>query len=242
MRDERSVLVLGAHSAHMGSLADRARDLGYQTVRVKTPEEAIDLARERNLVYGVGLIEPEGLAFNLSEALDAVRCHSNSPHMSYIATGTAPQAAERTLLRDAGIERALWTPVEDHALRFQLNAELSAAYEECLRYETRAPIDARAVVHAGDRSKQASVYSLSVGGAFLETPRPSMPGAQVEIAILTAGAELSVTAHVLYTNVPGNLSQICLPLGMAVRFEEMRRSTSDAIRQIVESSAISLAV
>jgi hypothetical protein len=242
MHGEESVLVLGAHSAHMGDLADRARDLGFRTVRVKTPEEAIDLARERNLVYGVGLIEADGFAFNLREALEAVRYHSNSPHLRYIATGPTPTEADRVLLRDAGVERALWSPLEEHALRFQLNAALSASHEACLRNETRVPIDAQAIVRAGGRKKQASVYSLSAGGAFLETPRPSMPGAVVEVALLVAGVELSLTGRVLYTNVPGNLSKICLPLGMAVCFQDLRRSTADAIRELVASNAISLAV
>ena len=140
------------------------------------------------------------------------------------------------------MDRALWSPVEDHALRFQLNAALSIAHEECLRNEARVPIDARAMVLAGGRRKQASVYSLSAGGAFLETPRPSMPGAQVEVAIFVAGAELTVTARVLYTNVPGNLSRICLPLGMAVRFVDLRRSTGEAIRELVNSKAVALTV
>lgn len=242
MRRERSILVLGAHSAHMGALTDRIRALGYESIRVKTPNEAIEIAIERNLEYGVGLFEPQGLAFNLIEALESIRCRSNSLDMRYIATGEEPNDEECTKLRDAGISVALWAPVEDHALRFQLNASMSRNHEEFLRSEARAPIDVSATVKAGGRRKQVSVYSLSAGGAFLETARPSMAGVDLEVTLLSPDGELSLDAHVLYTNVPGNLSQPTLPLGMGVRFENLGRSALDAIRQIVEFNSVALSI
>ena len=69
-----------------------------------------------------------------------------------------------------------------------------------------------------------------------------MPGVDLEVTILSPDGELSVDAHVLYTNVPGNLSQPTLPLGMGVRFENLGRSTLDAIRQIVEFNAVALSI
>ena len=90
--------------------------------------------------------------------------------------------------------------------------------------------------------KRAAIYSLSTGGAFLETPRPSLSGAQVEVSFLTPDGELTLAARVLYTNTPGNLSQPKLPLGMAVRFEDLGRSASDVIRQIVLSSSAGLSI
>ena len=95
---------------------------------------------------------------------------------------------------------------------------------------------------AGGRRKIVSIYSLSAGGAFLETPRPSMSGARVEVSLLTPDGELSFDANVLYTNVPGNLSQPMLPLGMAVRFEDVGRTAWDTLRAIVTSHARALAV
>ncbi len=242
MRTDRSVLILGVHSANMGSLADRVRDLGYPTVRVKTPQEAIDLSRERNLEYGVGFFEPEGLAFNLCEALDAIRCCSNSPELIFVATGAEPGEQDRTVLRQAGVEHALWAPVEDHTLRFQLNAALSPPHEEYLRCDARAPIDAPATVRTGGRVKQVSIFSISTGGAFLETPRPSLSGAQLELTLATPDGELAVAARVLYTNTPGNLSQPKLPMGMAVHFEGLGRSASDAIRELVQCNSAALTV
>lgn len=243
MRREKSILVLGAHSAHMGALADQIRELDYESIRVKTPNEAIEIALERNLEYGVGLFEPQGLAFNnLREALESIRCRSNSMDMRFIATGAKPDEEERANLRAAGVEAALWLPVEGHALRFQLNASMSLRHEEFLRSEARAPIDVGATVNAGGRFKQVSVYSLSAGGAFLETARPSMPGVDLEVTLQSPDGELSLDAHVLYTNVPGNLSQPTLPLGMGVRFENLGRSASDAIRQIVKFNTVALSV
>ncbi|MCP4037529.1 MAG: PilZ domain-containing protein [bacterium] len=242
MQRERAVLVLGDHGALLGDLAERVRKLGHRTVRLKTLEEAIDFSYERNVEYATAFIEPEGLAYNLHDALRALRLHSSSPDLCFIATGPEPEEDSRVQLREAGVERALWTPVADNVLRFQLNGALSCSYQEYLRCETRAPITAQATVSVGGRRKRVDIYSLSAGGAFLETPRPSMSGAQVEVAFLTPEGELTFDARVLYTNVPGNLSQPMLPMGMAVRFDDVGRAASDAICEVVKAQSKVLAV
>ncbi|MDP6979797.1 MAG: PilZ domain-containing protein [Myxococcota bacterium] len=242
MQRERAIAVLGDHGALLGDLAERVRDLGHRTVRVKTPEEAIDFAYERNVEYAAAFIEPMGLAYDLTEALYALRVQAHSPDMDFIATGEEPDAEHCALLRKAGVTRALWTPIADNVLRFQLNAALSNNHQDFLRCDTRAPVGGQATVTVGGRRKLVSIYSLSAGGAFLETPRPSMSGAHVEVAFLTPEGELSFDANVLYTNVPGNLSQPMLPLGMAVRFEDVGRTAWDTLRTIVNSHARTLAV
>lgn len=242
MGRERAVAILGDHGALLGDLAERVRDLGHRTVRVKTFEEAIDFADERGVEYAAVFVEPTGLAYNLEEALYALRLQSHSPDLCYIATGDRPEAEARAQLRAAGVERALWTPIADNVLRFQLNAALSRHHQEYLRSDTRAPVVGQATVTTGGRRKVVSIYSLSSGGAFLETPRPSMSGARVEIGLHTPDGELSFDSSVLYTNVPGNLSQPMLPIGMAVRFDDVGRTAWDTLRAIVASHARALAL
>jgi hypothetical protein len=239
---ERSILLLGANSPLMSELADRISDLAYRCVSVETPDDAIEVAREQGLEYGVALSEPARRALEWKEALDSIRLQSNSRHMRYIATGDQPDEQICARLRESGAGIALWAPVEDHALRFHLNALMSESREVLLRRESRAPIDVSATVCAGGRRKQVAIYCLSAGGAFLETTRPSRPGANLEITLQSPDGELSVDAHVLYTNVPGNLSQPTLPMGMGVQFENLGRSALDAIRQIVEFNTVALTI
>jgi hypothetical protein len=240
MRREKTILVLGADSAHMSAMDERVRALGYRSVRAETPDQAIEIAREKNLDYGVGLFEAQGFSASSGEALESIRRRTNSRHLHYIATGDEPGAAQRAVLRAAGVDIALWTPVEDRALRFQFNASMSGKHDASSHSEARAPIDVSATVSTGGQFNQVSIYSLSAGGAFLETTRPALPGADLEVTLLSPDGELSLDAHVLYTNVPGRLSQPTLPLGMGVRFENLGRSAADAIGQIVKLNTVAL--
>ena len=242
MKSKASVLVVGDYNAHMSTLAERVRDLGHSILRLKTLEEAIDVATERKVEFDAALIEVPSLAFNLRDALAAFRERTNSFEMRCIATGCEPEHADREGLREAGIGMALWSPVDDTALRFQLNAALAPAQVELLRSEVRAPFETRATIRAGGRVKVASIYSLSAGGAYLETPRPSMSGAQIDVRFHLPHCEISATGRVLYTNVPGNLTKGMLPMGMAVRFDGLGSDASGSIRETVESRAAALSV
>jgi CheY-like chemotaxis protein len=233
MADESSVLVLGAHSAHLATLAERIPQLGYRCIRAKTPQEAVELAHDRGFEFSVALIEPDFPGVELSRALRTLREQTRSPHLVYIATGNAVDYEDQIRLREAGIELAAWLPVSDHALRFQINSAFSKGIEDSLRCDARAPVERNAIVRVAGRTKRVSIYSLSSGGAFLATQRPSMPGASVDISIPTRSGELALTADVLYTNVPGNLAQSRLPIGMAVRFRDPGRDATQTLREMV---------
>lgn len=242
MRSERSIVVVGDHNAHMSTMVDRVRDLGHRTVRLKTLEEAIDFSGEHNLTFAAAILEVPTLAFDLREALAAFKDQTDSFDMRCIATGSEPGESDRASLREAGVALALWSPVDDTALRFQLNTALAPAHVDLLRSELRAPVDARATIRAGGRVKYASIYSLSAGGAYLETSRPSMSGAHVDISFPLPKGEISAAGKVLYTNVPGNLSKGLLPMGMAVRFDDLGRAAWDSIRESVEGRSAQLSV
>ena len=242
MKSEQPVLIVGDHNAHINTMAERVRDLGHSTVRMKSLDEAINLALERHINFAVAILEVPSVAFHLRQALESFKDQTNSFDMRCIATGTSPSDADRSALREAGVSLALWSPFEDTALRFQLNSALAPSQIELLRSELRAPFDIPATVCAGSRIKRATLYSLSAAGAYFETPRPSMPGAQIKVAFPLPGGKVSAACQVLYTNVPGNLSKGLLPMGMAVRFSGLGREVGDAIRNSVECRSAELSV
>jgi hypothetical protein len=235
MKREQSVLVLGEHGSPLSNLAERTRRMGYSTLRAKTPLDAIEISQERRNRFGAALIQPELAAADLREALAALREGSASPDLVFIAAGTAPAPPARRRLRGAGVDLALWDPVGDHALRFQLNSAMTKRRAAYLRGDARSPTELSADVVAAGRRKQARVYSLSGGGAFLETARPSMAGANLTIEIPFPAGAVHVVSEVLYTNVPGNLANSSLPTGMAVRFSEDDLRTCAEIRRNVSS-------
>ncbi len=53
MKSEQPVLIVGDHNAHINTMAERVRDLGHSTVRMKSLDEAINLALERHITFAV---------------------------------------------------------------------------------------------------------------------------------------------------------------------------------------------
>jgi hypothetical protein len=216
--------------------------MGFRTVRAKTPVDAIELAEERGFFFGAALMEPELPAVDLAETLAALRERAASPALVFIAAGPPAGAEVRRRLRDGGVTLALWEPVADHALRFQLNQAMAKRRADYLRSEARIPTNLSAGIVTGGRRKQANVYSLSGGGAFLETGRPSMAGASLTVELPFPAGIVRVSGRVLYTNVPGNLACSSLPTGMAVRFNDDDFGTCDEIRRNVSAFSAHYAV
>ena len=237
MDQNHAILVLGDQSASTSSLAERVRRLGYRTVRAKTPSDAISLAEERRLRFSLALLQPTLPVVDLRAALAELRRASRSEDCVAIAAGEAPLEEDRAKLRRAGVEVALWEPVGDHALLFQLNRTLGERRVELLRAQERVPTEWTARVFVAGREKMVSIYSLSCGGSYLATRRPSQAGAEVAVELNLPDGGVTLPARVLYTNVPGNLQRERLPDGMGVSFIEISAAETRLLNHSVEASA-----
>jgi CheY-like chemotaxis protein len=234
---QRLILVLGGHATPLASLAERMRRLGYSVARAKTPLDALDLSQERGCRFAVALVETTLPVVNLERALSELRARAGEDDLVFIAAGNRPDAERREQLRRADVKLALWEPVGDHALRFQLNRALAGGRPDWLRGDLRIPTEMPVRIFSAGREKRATVYSLSRGGAFLETARPSPTGADLAIELPAPAGNIGVAARVLYTNVPGNLQSSKLPGGMGIRFTEISAATQRAIERTVSERA-----
>jgi CheY-like chemotaxis protein len=240
---ERSVLVMDGGGAPRAALAHRLRRLGFRTLRAKSPEDAFRLVEEHRHLIGVALIPPDLAVIDLPAALAALASSAPSGRLAYIVTGPPPPGDALDELREAGVRLALWDPFDDARLRFQANRAL--AFDDAgglPRRESRAPVDLPAQVFQSGRTKPARVYSLAPGGAYLDTPRPAMRGARVDLEMSIGAGPLRVSGVVVYTNVPGNLHRGNLPVGMGMRFTEVSESAAAAIRRLVAETALTLAI
>jgi hypothetical protein len=215
--------VLLIHSgASSRELAARLPRLGFEPVEVDSFDEAIAALNAPGRVVSVGLLPVQLANDDLKGQLKSLRRSGPLEHVELIVYGRAPDAATRKLLRRADLDLALWEPYDDGGLRFQLHRALSGRDEdEDQREQRRVPTYLMARVRAGDRIRDAVVYSLSVTGAFLETPRASMEGALLSVELRLPEAVIDVRVEVIYSNVPGNLSRPNLPFGMGVRFASL---------------------
>jgi Tfp pilus assembly protein PilZ len=125
----------------------------------------------------------------------------------------------------------VWEPYPDAALRFQLNRALDDGTPPRDREAERVPIARRARIVSGRFAKAATIYTLSTGGAFIETPRPSPGGARVLLELVLPSCDVVVEGRVVYTNVVGNLRRTNLPVGMGVVAPDAVRAIEECIRE-----------
>jgi CheY-like chemotaxis protein len=240
---ERSVLVLDGGGAPRAALVHRLRRLGYRTLRAKSPEDAFRLVEEHRHETAVALIPPDLAVMELGEALAALAAKAPGGRLAYVVNGARPGGEALDELRSAGVTLALWDPFDDARLRFQVNRALADDDLGGLpRGEVRAPVDRPVQVLRAGRRSSARTYTLSGGGAYLETPRPAMRGAVLEIEIPIGPAPVRLPGSVVYTNVPGNLQRTNLPVGMGVRFAALPEAAAVAVRRLVAETSLALAL
>lgn len=240
---EPTILVLESTRERADVLVSRVRALGgYRPVAAKSPEQATRLAEDPRFAARAGLIAPDFPVTDLPRALDALRTAAGARRLRFVAVGQRPSPDALVRLRDAGVDLALWEPWDDGRLRFQLNRALAAPDQESVRRDQRAPTDWRARIQGGAGEKEALVYSLSPGGAFLATPRPSMRGARVSVVLPLPAGNLALEGRVVYTNVPGNLQRPELPVGMGVEFDAPSNEAERELRHSVAQTLLSLVV
>ena len=240
MAGSHTILLLDGLDVTLDTVTDRLRGLGHRAIRAKTAEEAYALAHGQ----AVGaVVLPSDIPGPDADALtEALRSCTMGQGMTFLAAGPKPLAEARDALRGAGVSVALWDPFNDALLRYQVNRALASIEGRRPRGALRVPCSVPARAHTGDREKPGRLYTLSERGLFFETPRASMRGVEVELELQMAGQVLSARGRVALSNVPGNLRNPKLPVGIGVRFTDLPDSSSHAIRQAVASIAPSLDV
>ena len=239
----RTVIVLSGPDALPAELIDRVEQLGFHPLACVNASAAEQAVLDAEDPIHCALLPASLADRNLKRELKSLRRAGSLTGLHLVAVGEEPGRAERKLLRNAGVRYALWNPVEASTLRFQLNrlTRYDPATDE-IRRARRVPTRLPARVSAGGRSRDATVYSLSESGAFLETQRAAMNGARVEVEFLLNHRTLAAPATVAFANVPGNLQRPNLPLGMGVRFGELPSGTQRALIDYVESQLPQLEV
>jgi hypothetical protein len=225
---ERDLLLLGANAPEMQLVRARLARLGYRTVAAKTPDQAYALLRVGGSRVGALVVPSDLPAVDLREALDALRRLVPDQALALLGAGRDPGAEGRRRMREAGVQLAIFDPVDLHTLRFQVNRALCAGRPVRGRRRTvRAPADWSATILSRARTKEGRIYSVSASGAFVAVDRPSLVRSEVTLQMTLPGAApISASGRVVMTNVPGNVMRRHLPFGMGVRFEQLSEAAS----------------
>lgn len=235
--ERRTLLLVDSGSQSMEALSLRLRQMDFHVVRAKTSDQSLEALSDPRFQIGCVIIPPDLPVMDLERSLRAFRSTEPDrvPALPIAAFGERPDADQRGRLRRAGADYGLWNPIDDNTLRFQVNRALSGGGPlVSTRRAPRVPTNWPVEVHVGGREKPAKLYSISARGAFLATPRPSMPRAIVHLTLPLPEGDLRVSAEVVATNVPGNLVKKNLPIGMAVRWSGLNDQSEAQIRCFVD--------
>jgi len=238
---EPTVLVIDGSDAPRAALTHRIRKMGYRAMRAKTPEEAFAIVEEHRHQVAAALIPPDLAVAHLGGALESLAARAPRGRLSYVVVGACPGDEALAELRAAGLRLALWEPIDDARLRFQVNRALAGfSAKELSRAEMRAPLDIPAHVIQAGRRKPARVYTLSSGGVYLDTERPAMRSASIQVELDLWPSPVCASGVVVYTSVPGNLRRNNLPNGMGVRFDGVADAELGRIRRVVAEASLQL--
>ena len=175
MATSHFVLMVETDAAQSESLAAQLVRIGIEPIRVADLVEAVDVVQAREYAVRAILVPSEVPGRAIQKALKSMR--RSGPILPCMAYGKAPDAAQRKLLRRAGVLLALWDGYDPGVLRFQMNRLTSGEHPSSVRGARRAPVHVPVAVLVGGREKEGVLYSIAEGGCFIESPRASMDGA-----------------------------------------------------------------
>jgi hypothetical protein len=243
MSARTTVLVVDAGGHPLEPVSQRLRLLGIPALRAKTGAEARSALADPRAALGAVLVPPDLPTLDLARALQVLRTLPGGARLPLLVCGPRPDPSLCERLRDSGATLALWEPLDDHVVRFQVNRALAGdALPPQRRRAERVPTHWPVEVRVAGRSRPARVYSLSATGAFLATPGPAPRRALVHVTLPFPAQELRLAGEVALTNVPGNLRRRNLPLGMGVRFLGLSPLAEQALARFTSEVAARLKV
>ena len=239
---EHIILLEGSSPSHAEELAKKIGALEIVPVVVPGVEDALALMQQNEVEYSALLIPSNYDTKGLNKSLKQLVALAPPEGLSLVSVGPQPDNDQRRRLRGARVRMAMWDPIDDGVLRFQINRALNREQETNKRDTIRVPTFLLTRIFVAGREKDAVVYSLSTTGAFLDTPRATMDGAEIDLEIRIPGSSLRTRAKVVFCNVPGNLQRPKLPLGMGVRFEGLEKAELNLLREYIQQRVAELEV
>ena len=221
-------------AADLSQLAARLDAGGYPVaeVGIATGECALVVDRggdQRAAIVPTAVAALDG--FDLAGAIRTLRALAPSRKLTLLAWGSPPEVSGRRRLRTAGVELALYEPLDAAVLQFQVNRAL--APPGAPRKARRAPVDREIALRWRLRTRPARVYTLSSQGAFILTEEPLRPGRRLQLEVPVGTFHPRARARVVMANPPGERGRPDLPPGMAVAFQELDAPSAAVIERLV---------
>jgi hypothetical protein len=234
MPDSPCALIVDDDQNTLGDIALRLLRLRIDLFYAKESGEAWLLAQQeadriRTILFppSVGIDEITPILACLESA------HPDVPH-ALVVMGERPDDAVRESLRVAGVERALWEPFDESALRSVVSDSMVPQNLTEPRRDARLPTTLLGRAFVGAKRKDAIVSTLSMGGAFLEIPSPFPEGSRISLEIALPEDSVNVRAQVVNARYPSSDTGSSSPCGMGVEFLNLEGPNEERVRAFLE--------
>jgi hypothetical protein len=233
--EARHALILDDETACLGPAALQLIRMGIDVYYAKDPDEASLLCRQPEVAAAArALVFPESVAGSAVCAIARRLGQGPRSHpLGLVAVGELEDEDRCAALRKAGVTWVLRTPYDESTLRWVVNAAMCPFERGGSRNHVRVPTSLLARAFLGQRRKDLLLSTLSVGGAFLETPLPFPIGTQLRLEIPLPEGPVEVRALVGHRAEAGEAGRRGFPSGMGVLFETLPPATRDAIARFV---------
>jgi PilZ domain len=154
-----------------------------------------------------------------------------------VLIGSEPDPPRRALLRAAGVDRVLWTPLEDAELSYWLSSSMAMPSEISGRAMARVPVNLMAWLRLGSRRIVGVVSNLSASGAFIELEDPPPIGDSLRIEFELPPGRASVFCEVVHQQRGARDGESAQASGIGVEFQWLDAATAETLRAAVEERA-----
>ena len=209
-------LILDDETTGLGEVALRLLRLGIDVFYANDPDEAVLFCSQKEAATVRAVMFPDNLDVAiLARVVPRLPASREGPGPSLVAIGELSDEDRIQELRKAGVDRVLRPPFDDGTLRWIANTARFENDHHPKRQHQRAPTNLLARASWGLRRKDLLCSTLSVGGAFLETPSPLEVGARVKLKLPLPAGDLTLKSVVAnHTAEPGDIRTS----GMGVTF------------------------
>jgi hypothetical protein len=228
MPDPQCTLIVDNENA-LVELPLRILRIGVDVFYTRNWEEARLLAREEASRIRLVLFPPSVDFDHIRGVLDCLRAAASEVPRTLAVVGPQPDEHTREGLRSGGVDLALWEPFDESALRQVLANALTVQDHPDLRAVPRFPTTLLARAFSGIRRKDVIVSTLSLRGAFLETPFPFLEETRITLELALPDGQLVTKATVVYScsvHAPAPPGQ---PPGMGISFSGLDLTLEDRL-------------
>ena len=233
MTDPLCMLIVDDEKNALAELPLRILRIGVDVFYATGGEEAWLLAHDEAPRIRVVLFPPSIDFDQISDVVDCLRSRASEVSRTLVVAGPQPDETTRELLRKGGVELALWEPYDESALRRVLGNALTVQNHSDSREASRFPTTLLARAFSGIHRKDLIVSTLSLRGAFLETPFPFLPETRITLELALPDGQLLTKATVVCSRAERESAAPGRPLGMGVAFADLDPALEERLRSFL---------